>query len=337
MGNELMTQTQAQLPAHLQAFRSGAFANVGSALAAQATSAGHARISIKASRFRLNDSQGEEFVVPQHFIDVIVVDANPNKTKTFYMNKYNPAETEFKAPDCFSNNGLTPSPQSTAPQCGSCAACPHNVWGSKVTPSGAQTKACADSQRLAVILADNPDGPVYELKIPAASITNLAQYAKSLDQRGIPIPGIITRIEFDTKSDFPKLLFKPQGWATPQQVDIVTELMGSEEVDICTGKKEQASAPKAIAAPTPVVARPPAPPADPFDALMTTAPDTTMLSYGGLPAPAPAKRTRKKAEAPIEMPQTPIPTITPVAQAVPLTTPVTDQNLDDLISSALQL
>lgn len=349
MGNELVAAGRAQLPAHLQSFQgNAAFGSVGTSLAAHATTQGHPRISIKASRFRLQDVQGDEVVVPTHYLDVIIVDANPNKTKTFYLAAYNPAETEFKAPDCHSDNGISPAANSAAPQCGSCAACPHNVWGSKVTPSGAQTKACADSQRLAVIIADNPEGPVFELKVPAASISNLATYAKGLDQRGAPIPAVVTRIEFDPKSDYPKLTFKPIGWTTEAQAAAVSEVFGTEEVDVCTGKNEKVT-PIAIAA-RPVATSAalhapygvPAPvaPIDPFAALGPAPVMGTPLSAAvSVAQPAPARRTRKKAEpaAELQVTQAPIPGITPAAQAVPLNTPVTNAALDDLISAALKV
>ena len=340
MGNELVVQSQAQLPAHLQAL--AGFQSVGKDLAAQATSAGHPRISIKASRFRLVDVQGDEVVVQTTYLDVIIVDANPYKTKTYYAAQYNPAETDFKSPDCFSNDGAGPSANSTSPQCGSCAACPHNVWGSKITPSGAQTKACSDSQRLAVILADNPDGPVYELKVPAASISNIANYAKTLAQRGIPIPGIVTRVEFDTKSDFPKLTFTPKGWASPEQVASVTELMGSDEVNACTGRNEK------VQTAQPVVAKPAAPaptpkPVDPFDALMAAAPATVAM-VADSQVPAKTRKPRAKAQAALAVGDvftpgslTNAPPIQSAAQAVPLNVPVTNSALDDLLSAALKM
>lgn len=345
MGNQLVVQSQAQLPAHLQAL--AGFQSVGMDLAAQASMGGHPRISIKAARFRLVDASGEETLVQTTYLDVIIVDANPNKSKNYYAQAYNPADTEFKAPDCSSNDGIAPSQASTAPQCGSCAACPHNVWGSKITASGAQTKACADSQRLAVVLADNPTGPVYELKVPAASIANIANYAKTLAQRGIPIPGIVTRVSFDTKTDYPKLVFAPapQGWATPEQVAAVTKVMGTEEVDVCTGRKEHAAAPARSVAPVAAPVAPPKP-IDPFDALMAQAP-TIMPPVGQqflqssptVTAPVPSKRPRKKAEPAPDLNNSVLgmPPIQSAAQAVPLNVPVTNSALDDLLSAALKM
>lgn len=358
MANDLVTQP-AQLPAHLAAFRGNQnLAAVGASLVSGSGMA-HPRISIKGSRFRLQDVQGDEYVVPQHFLDVIVVDANANVSKVYYEGAYNPADTEFKAPDCWSDNGVSPSARAEKPQCATCAGCPHNVWGSKITPNGAKTRACADSRKLAVILSDNPEGEVYELKVPAASLTNLSNYAKGLDQRGIPIPAVITRLEFDPKSDFPKLAFKPQGWANEAQASAVAELIGSEEVDICVGRKEDAPAPARapVAAPqaAPIAQAVAAAPADPFAALeamrptspvMPTAATTeAFLQDAGHAQSAPPTKRRRKSAAPSEEPaqvvQAP-PVASPqsamtVREALPLTPPLTNAALDDLIANALKV
>lgn len=244
--NTIAPQSTAQLPAYMQAL---AARSQGSALL-QNVSAGQAvhQIGIKGSRFRLQNPDGSEDVVPNLFLDVIVVDANSNLSKIFYIGKYNPSE-EGKAPDCYSDNGVAPSQRAAKPQCGTCAECPHNVWGSAITDSGSQTKKCSDSRKMAVVLAENPTGPVYLLKIPAASIKNSRDYAEAIINRGIPIEGIITRLQFDSSADYPKVTFSAMNWAEEFQVKAVLAVAGTDETKAVIGLNDKPRV-EAIAAPT---------------------------------------------------------------------------------------
>lgn len=255
-----------QLPAHLAAFQAtmGNLLAVGEAAIGGIQSGAHPRISIKQNRWRLVDVQGNEQVLPTLELYAIVIDANPNLSKIYYDKPYNPADTEPMAPACFSDNGVGPSSRAEKPQSVSCAACPHNVWGSKITSSGAKTRACGDSKKIAVILADNPNGPVYELRIPAASMANFANAVKQLFGRGIPLPAVIFRLTFDTTSDYPKILFEATGYATAEQMQVVTEVLQTDEVIEATGRDDQPyNGPIASAAAAPVSPVMPAPAAQP--------------------------------------------------------------------------
>lgn len=286
--NELVTQTQ--LPAHLAHL---AQYNPGAAAMGGITSGSAIyQIGIKTSRWRLQSPNGKEDVVANHHLDIIITDANPNLSKVFYIGTYNPADTEFKAPDCYSDNGVGPNARSAKPQCSTCAACPNNVWGSKVTPSGSQTKACTDSKKLAVILADNPTGPVYLFKIPAASLKNLFQFVESLSNRGIPLPGIVVRLTFDAQADYPKILFAPKGWASVEQVAAISKVLGTEELKSVIGLKDVASVP--VSAPAPVAQISASAP-DPFAGLETSAPPAA-LTPASAPEAAPKRTRRTKAQ-----------------------------------------
>lgn len=245
-----------QLPAHLQHLvNDPRFAAPVSALSAGISQGGWPRISIKASRFRLQSPQGGEVVVADTFLDVVIVDANPSISKIYYKQAYDAKadDSSFKAPDCFSDNGVAPSSKAASPQCGTCQACPHNVWGSKIASNGAQTKACADAKKVAVLIANNPDGPVFELRVPPASLKNLGAYGESLSKRGIPDYAVVTRLSFDTNSDFPKLTFTASGWSSAEHAAALADIKGTEEVDQCTGKNDKPfnGNAAAIAAPLP--------------------------------------------------------------------------------------
>lgn len=235
-----LVTTKAQLPAHLQHFAANAaLMGMNQAASAGITSSGWPRISIKSSRFRLQSPGGEEVVVPTLDLDVVLVDANPHGlSKVYYANAYDPS-VEDAAPDCYSDNGVGPSSKAAKPQCGTCAACPHNVWGSKIAPSGKQTKQCTDYKKVAVLIAANPDGPIFELRIPPASLKNFAEYIGAMDKRGMPACTVVTKLKFDTNADHPKLMFEAAGWATEEQARVISEVIGTDEVDQCTGKHDK--------------------------------------------------------------------------------------------------
>lgn len=230
------------------------------------------RISIKGARFRIIDGDTET-VLDSTSLEVVIVGANPRLSKTWYAKQWTP-DSEPSAPECFSLDGIGPDPQSTNPQNDLCASCPQNAWGSKVTPQGQQIKACADQKRLAVVAADDANGPIYLLQVTPAALKGLNQYQKELSVRGIPPEIVKTKVSFDTDASFPKLKFSFGGFLDEETQGVVDELFGSDKVKDITGEipRTPVSVPK-IAAPTkvsvkavepkpePVVEEPPPPPA----------------------------------------------------------------------------
>lgn len=243
-----------QLPAHLMNF--GSASNLGlNVVGGINIGKAHPRVSIKQNRFRLIDEQGQEFVVPQLYLDVIIVGANPVVSKMYYAGAYNPQAAEAEAPTCWSDNGTAPSSRASTPQSGTCEACPHNVWGSKVTPAGSKIKACADSKKMAVILVDNPTGPVYELRVPGASLENIKAIAESMSAKGVPLPGLIIRLTFDETAGYPKLLFTAVNYISADQKAAVMDVIDGEEVKEAVGMGDVPRTAGAALAP-PVVQQP---------------------------------------------------------------------------------
>jgi len=192
------------------------------------------RISIKASRFRIVQD-GTETVLPDTTLAIVVVGANPNLSKAFYAAAWNP-DAEATAPDCFSLEGIRPDPDSTQPQNDLCASCPQNAWGSKITDAGTKIKACSDKKRLAVVAADDPNGPIYLLEVTAAALKNLNQYQKELSMRGIAPEIVKTIVSFDTSASFPKLQFGFGGFLGATTQTVVDGLFGSIKVIEITGE-----------------------------------------------------------------------------------------------------
>ena len=202
------------------------------------------RISIKGSRFRIVED-GTETVLDTTALDVVIVGANPKLSKTFYAKAWD-KDAEPSAPDCYSLDGIKPHPESEKPQNDLCAQCPHNAWGSKIGPQGQQLKACTDQKRLAIVAADDPDGPIYLLQVTPAALKGLNAYHKELSMRGIPAEIVKTRIGFDTNASFPKLKFGFGGFLDEDTYAVVEPLFGADNVLDITGERQ----PEAVAAPT---------------------------------------------------------------------------------------
>jgi len=258
---------------------------------------GFPRISIKGSRFRIVED-GNETVLDTTALDVVIVGANPRLSKTWYAKAWTP-DSEPAAPDCFSLDGVGPHPDSTQPQNDLCASCPQNAWGSKVTPQGQQIKACADQKRLAIVSADDPEGPVYLLQVTPAALKGLNSYQKELSMRGIPAEIVKTRITFDTDASFPKLKFGFGGFIDEATQASVDKLFGTEHVKQITGEVAvTAPAPVAIPKPAPVEAAPaPAAPAEAVE-MNGGEPEAPKRGFGAKKAAEPAPAKAKIAEEP---------------------------------------
>lgn len=162
-------------------------------------------ISIKGGRFSLVDDAGNILncnLVDQqvgYYIDVVVADSNPARSKVYYEGDYDP--TQDTPPVCFSDNGLAPSTNAMQPQSPTCAVCPHNEIGSKISNfSGASIKACSDRKKLAVYIVHN-GAPIndllYQLTIPPASLTNLRGYGAQVTNNRLDVSQVVTRVYFE--------------------------------------------------------------------------------------------------------------------------------------------
>jgi hypothetical protein len=172
------------------------------------------RISIKGGVFRLMADGKEITSIDDRHLDVVIVNAAPKISRTFYAGQY--VEGETKGPDCWSADGEKPDASIEEPQASDCASCPMNVKGS----GQGESKACRFSQRLAVVLANDVQGDVMQLTLAATSIFGkeegdkrpLQAYARYLAAQNINPETLVTRLRFDTKAAVPKLFFQPVRW-----------------------------------------------------------------------------------------------------------------------------
>lgn len=260
MGN--ITTINANVPAHIAARMQQPSALAQSLASGLGGGPDYPRISLKGSRFRIKDGDAET-ILKETELPVVIVGANPRLSKAYFLKEWDP-NSDPAAPDCFSLDGVRPHPESVEPQNDVCATCEFNKFGSKVTPQGTETKACADKKRLAVVAAHSPDGPVYLLEVTPAALKGLNAYQKQLTIRGLSPELVITMISFDTDASFPKLKFDFGGFLDEDAMATVDNLLGSETVTTVTGEREvpvQAPPPaqpkptlvKAKPAPAPVV------------------------------------------------------------------------------------
>ena len=200
------------------------------------TSAGMKRVSIKGGVFRLLAGGKEIAAIDERFLDVIVVKAAPKVSRIFYAGSYD-KDAAAAPPDCTSGDGDKPDAGVRNPQASSCAACPQNIAGS----GNGQSRACRYQQRLAVVLANNPEGDVLQVTLPAPSIFGkeegdkrpLQAYARYMAAQTPPVnlDAIVTRMKFDTKAESPKLIFAPVRWLTDDEYLVAQDQSKSKDAD----------------------------------------------------------------------------------------------------------
>lgn len=209
-------------PSQVPAFaKKGELSAVAKALAGGGGGGGK-RISIKGGVFRLIADGKEVAAIEDRYLDVVIVNAAPKISRTFYMKAYDPDTPA--APDCWSADGDKPDPSVAEKQSDTCASCPQNVKGSGMGDS----RACRFSQRIAVVLANDIEGDVLQLSLPAQSIFGkeegdnrpLQAYSRWLIAQSIGPDMVVTRMKFDTKAQSPKLFFKPMRWLTDDEHEV---------------------------------------------------------------------------------------------------------------------
>ena len=178
-------------------------------------SSGFGIVSIRGSKWRIKKGGEEQPVLdakgdPVARLEVVILRAAKEVSKTYYAGAF--IEGSNEEPDCSSNNGVSPDAGCSTPQATTCAACPRNEWGSRITDAGKKAKECSDTRRIAVILGDdlggaNFDGPLM-LRVPPASLGDLSIYGKRMTQKSFPYRGVITALGFDLDTAYPKLTFK---------------------------------------------------------------------------------------------------------------------------------
>jgi len=192
---------------------------------------GGKRVSIKGGVFRLIHEGKQIAAIDERYLDVVVVSAAEKISRTFYAGAWDPENPS--APDCWSADGDKPDASAMSPQSPTCATCPQNIKGSGM----GESRACRFNQRLAVVLANDINGDVLQLQLPATSIFGKAEgdnhplqsYARLLAAQSISPEMVVTRMKFDTQKESPKLFFKPLRWLTDDEHATAIEKGQSED------------------------------------------------------------------------------------------------------------
>ena len=196
-------------------------------------------------------------------LDVVLLKANKGTSKVFYLKGYDKDTSEGQKPDCYSGDGIEPAADAQNKQAKTCATCPHNQWGSRISEKGAtKGKACSDTVRMAVAAAGQLNDPML-LRVPPASIKALGEYGQSLAKRGVGYNMVVTKVSFDIQAESPKLTFKPigflddAGFAEVQEMvnsDLVTNILGANPAPVDAAAPADEAPAKAVAKPKPAPA-----------------------------------------------------------------------------------
>lgn len=203
-------------------------------------------------------------------LDVIIVDWLLEPSRKFYAGAYD-KNVKAKLPDCWSNDGIKPEVSAKAPQAKTCMECPKNVKGSG---SNGQGKACRYERRLAVLVAGDSSGDVYQITVPGGSLFSnnngnlygFEGYKKFLLANNAAPDTVVTSLIYDPETDTAKLWFKAASFLNAQQaaaVDVAQKDPTTDRYLKLTAAAVDGA--KAIAAAEPVAAiAPPTASVNPF-------------------------------------------------------------------------
>lgn len=217
------------------------------------------RLSLKGGVFRKIVGGKEVGAIEDRHMNVIFVKMAHSASRQCYEGTYE--EGKVTSPICWSNDSVKPDADVEQPCAPSCDVCPNSAKGSNDSGVGAK---CKLSWRTAVVLPQDPAGDVLELVIPAASAFGKEEsgrwpfksYIGMLASNNIAASRVVTKMQFDTKVQFPKVLFSPAGAVDPSNYDAVSgqgKTPAAESAIKLTVYKKKAEALPEIAAPEPVV------------------------------------------------------------------------------------
>lgn len=285
------------------------------------------RLSLDRKQFTFVMKNAEPWTVmntagePTTFLDVVLVDANPKDSRTYYAKGMQPGTVE--RPDCTSTNGDVPDAGVPHPQHATCKGCPWDTWGTGVDAQGNATKGkrCSTAKRLALLpLFDlaNADwnGPIM-LRVPTTSLGNLTKYQAELEREGRDINLIVTRIRYDPAQRQQVLQFLPGRWLEEDECELVNIWYGTDHLQrLISGSFEtDAEDGAADPEPEPEVAPPPSTARERVAAAAAAA----KSKAAGAAAPKPT--AKPVAEAEPEVVAAPAKKTAPVAGRKPVVTP----------------
>ena len=194
---------------------------------------GTKRISIKGGVFRKMAGGKEVASIEDRHMNVIIVKMAHNPSRTYYSSSYK--EGEKISPECWSHDSKVPAAEVQSPKASSCESCQFSIKGSGAS-GGA---ACRLSWRIAVVLPNDINGDIMQVVLPATSCFGkeenrrwpFRKYVQMLASNNISAGRVVTKMQFDTKSPVPKLVFSPAAPLSREDIDRVQLRSKSAEAE----------------------------------------------------------------------------------------------------------
>ncbi len=181
---------------------------------------------------------------PAAFLDVIILRSPGYKSKSYYPPGTFVDGSLGTRPVCAALDGATPDADILEPQSPACATCPKNVF--KLNAEGRKTRDCSDYKRLAVLILPSMTKallgaalmePVF-LRVPAASLNDLAQLGEAMSGQGFHYSSYITRIGFNPEKPHPQMTFRALQALTDREAPMVLPLREDNTALRITGENE---------------------------------------------------------------------------------------------------
>lgn len=182
---------------------------------------------------------------PSAFLDVIVLRSASYRSKSWYEDGFQDGTSTGKRPTCSSLDGVAPDHDALKVQAQACAICPKNEF--KTNANGRKGKDCSDYKRLAVLILPSQSGRLFEgtplmepvfLRVPAASLNDLATLGEAMGKKGFHYATYITRIGFDVEKPHPQMTFRALQKLTANEAPIVMQMREDPQAYRITGENE---------------------------------------------------------------------------------------------------
>tara|TARA_R100001510_G_C7638496_1_gene196333 strand:+ start:46 stop:876 length:831 start_codon:yes stop_codon:yes gene_type:complete len=184
------------------------------------------RISLRGGVFRKIVGGKEVSTADSSVMNIVIVKMAHNPSRVYYKDSYE--EGKRVSPICWSNNSKKPDVEVRKPQSKSCHTCPNSVRGSGF---GGVGTSCRLSWRVAIVLANDPEGDVLELVLPSNSCFGKEEkgkwpfktYVQMLADNNVSAGRIVTKMQFDPNSVKPRALFSPVEAVEDWVLDVIKD------------------------------------------------------------------------------------------------------------------
>jgi hypothetical protein len=189
------------------------------------------------------NGEGDDEPIP--IVNLVILDHNKSRSRAYYEGAFE--EGKNSSPRCYSGDGVAPDASVKEPCAATCATCPNAVKGSKITENGKQSTLCSPFKRVAVVPSSNiGQHPAMLLRLAQTSVWDKDngeneskgwyawdQYLDMLRARGAKHTAVVeTRVKFDMRMAYPKLLFSASRWLNPEEATHVKALLAEKEKEI---------------------------------------------------------------------------------------------------------